>query len=490
MKTAIGCRLAAIGLLLASPMAAQQVDRSKPPELGPPPTLTLPPVTRHTLSNGVQVLLLEKHQVPLVQVNVVVKVGSALDPDDRPGLASVTAAMLDDGAGNRNALELADAVAFLGAELNVFAEQHVTTAALHTPAAKLDSALALLADVVQRPTFPDEELERLRRDRLTGLAQQHDEARAISQVLFMKSVFGDAHPYGHRTFGTEAALRALSRTDLANFHASYFVPGNAAIVVVGDVSAAQILPKLEAAFGKWTGQDRAAGPARQWPQASQVRGRQILLVDKPGAAQTEVIIGRVGVPRSTQDYYALIVMNTALGGSFTSRLNNNLREEKGYTYGAGSSFQFDRLAGPFSARAAVQTAVTDKALTEFFKELTRIREGISTDELTRAKNYVALRFPERFQAVGAIARQLGDLFAYDLPLDYYNNYVQRVLSVSAADVRRVARQYVDPSNVVVVLVGDRSKIEAGVRALKLGTVRTMTIDEVLGPAPVLTTSSR
>ncbi|MGH7528865.1 MAG: M16 family metallopeptidase [Gemmatimonadales bacterium] len=485
--------LSAVSLLcLAGSLTAQAPDRSKPPELGPPPVLQLPPVTRHELSNGLTVLLLEKHQVPIVQVNVVVKAGSAMDPDDRPGLASVTGASLDDGAGRRDALELADAVAYLGAQLNVSVEQHVTTAALNTPVAQLDSALVVLADVVLRPTFPAAELDRLRRDRLTELAQQHDEPRAVAQVLFMRTVFGTAHPYGRRAFGTEAALRALTPDELRRFHAAQFRPGRAALIVVGDVTAAAILPKLEAAFGGWAAgpAGSAASGAPRWKDAPQVARREVLLVNKPGAAQTEVIIGRVGAPRSTADYFALLVMNTALGGSFTSRLNQNLREDKGYTYGAGSGFQFERLAGPFSARAAVQTAVTDKALTELFRELTRIRDGITAEELARAKNFVALRFPERFQAVGTIARQLGELVEYDLPLDYYNSYVQRVLAVTAADVRRVARQYVDPSRVVVVLVGDRETIEAGVRALNLGPLRTLTIEDVLGPVPVVTTTSR
>ena len=475
-------------LCLTTGALGQQVDRSKPPELGPPPALSLPPVTRHTLSNGLQVLVLEKHQVPLVQVNVVVKAGSAMDPDDRPGLASLTAAMLDEGAGTRNALELADAIDFLGADISVSAEQHRITAALHAPVARLDSALALLADVTLRPNFPSEELERVRRERLTALGQQHDEPRAVAQVLFMHTVFGDAHPYGRRTFGTEASLRALNVDDLKRFHQTYFRPNNAAIVVVGDVTPGVLLPKLEAAFGKWAAGN--APPAPHWSEASQVARREVWLADKPGAAQTEVIIGRVGVPRSTADYYALTVLNTALGGSFTSRLNQNLREEKQYTYGAFSNFQYDRLAGPFVARASVQTAVTDKALVEFMKELTRIRSGLTPEELTRAKNFVALRFPERFQSIGTISRQLGDLVIYDLPLDYYNSYVQRILSVTAADVRRVANQYIDPNRMVIVLVGDKSKIEAGVRALKLGPVRTLTVDEVLGPAPVVTTSSR
>jgi predicted Zn-dependent peptidase len=471
-------------IALGSPslVLAQAPDRSKPPELAPPPALTLPPIAQHTLSNGLKVLLLEKQQVPVVQINLVVKEGSANDPDGKTGLASMTAVMLDEGAGSRTALELADAVDFLGAQLGVSAEQHITTVSLYTPVARLDSALAVMADVALRPAFSGEELERQRRQRLTALAQQHDEPRVVAGVQFARTLYGEGHPYGRRTGGVEQSVRSFTPDDLRRFHGAWFRPGNAALIVVGAVRAAAILPKLEAAFGRW---EAGTVPAAQWAEAGQVRRREVYLVDKPGAAQTEVIIGRVGVPRSTADYYALVVLNTILGGSFTSRLNNNLREEKGYTYGAGSSFAFDRLAGPFSARAAVHTAVTDKALAEFFKELRAIRERVPAEELDRARNFVALRFPERFEAVSSVARQLGELFAYDLPPDYFNQYTRRILAVTAADVQRVARQYVDPDRVAVILVGDRQQIEAGVRALRLGPVHTRTIEQVLGPVPVV-----
>ncbi len=474
----------------AAPFVAAQAppsapDRSRPPALGPPPSLALPPIARHTLSNGLVVLILEKHQVPLVQVNLVVKAGSAMDPEGRAGLASMTAAMLDEGAGTRDALELADAVDYLGADLSVFAEQHATTVALHTPVARLDAALELLADVALRPTFPADELERQRRERLTALAQAHDEPRAVAGVLFARTLYGDAHPYGRRAAGTEASLRAFTVDDLRGFHGTHFRPAAAALIVVGDVPTAAILPRLERAFGGWTG---GPAPAPRWSEATQVARREVYLVDKPGAAQSEVVIGRIGVPRSTPDYYAIVVMNTVLGGAFTSRLNNNLREDKGYSYGAGSSFAFEPLAGPFQARASVFTGVTDKALTEFMKELHAIRERVSAEELERAKNYVALRLPERFQAVGQIARQLGEVFVYDLPLDYFNQYTRRILAVTAADVQRVARKYVDPEHVAIIVVGDKEKIQAGVEGLKLGPVRTMTVQDVLGPVPVISGS--
>jgi predicted Zn-dependent peptidase len=283
--------------------------------------------------------------------------------------------------------------------------------------------------------------------------------------------------------GTPDGVTALSVADLQAFHGTRFVPNNAAVVVVGDVDLAQIRPRLEQLFGGW---QRGTLPEYRAP-AVPSGGRAVVLVDKPGAAQSEIRIGMVGVDRRTPDYYALVVMNTILGGSFTSRLNQKLREEKQYTYGANSSFAFGQLPGPFMAGAGVQTAVTDSALVEFLNELNGIRQPVPEDEVVRARNFVALRFPGRFQAVSQIAGALEEQFLYDLPADYFNTYVQRILAVTPADVQRVARKYVTPDRMKIVVVGDKSRVEAGMRKLGLGTLRVLSIQELLGPPPVVGT---
>ncbi|MDZ7291654.1 MAG: insulinase family protein [candidate division KSB1 bacterium] len=425
---------------------------------------------------------MEKHEVPLVQINLLIKAGTAMDPAGKSGLASMTAAMLDEGAGSRNALQLADAIDFLGARLSVSASLHNSVVALNTPLSKLDSALAVMADVALRPTFPPEELQRQRKERLTVLAQRHDEPRAIASVLFNRTLYGDKHPYGLSAMGDEKSLRGFRVEDLKNFHATYFRANNAALVVVGDVTASSILSKLEAAFGKWP-----AGkiPAATWPAITQIQTRRVWLVDKPGAAQSEIRIGRIGAPRLSEDYFALTVMNTILGGSFTSRLNQNLREQHGYTYGARSVFDFRPLPGPFLAGAAVQTAVTDKALIEFMKEFRAMLHPVSEAELERAKNYVALGFPQDFQSVAQIAGQLAELVIYDLPDDYFDNYIQRILAVTREEVLRVAKKYLDPEKIAIIVVGDRKEIGNSVHALNLGPVQKMTIDEVLDKVPVM-----
>lgn len=476
--------VAGLGLLFlfCSYAFAQVPDRSKAPELGPPPALRLPAMQNLKLSNGLPVRLMEKHDLPLVQISLLLKTGSAFDPAGKTGLASLVTAMLDEGAGTRNALQLADAIDFLGADISAGAGMHTSSVSLNTPLAKLDSALALMADVALRPTFAAEELERLRKERLTTLMQWHDQPRSIASVMFNQTIFGTKHPYGLPTLGDEKTLRSFRVEDLKGFHSTYFRSNNATLIVVGAVTAKTILPKLEAAFGKW---EAGKIPVVSWSPVVQVQKRQLWLVDKPGAAQSEIRIGRLGVPRLTEDYYALVVLNTILGGSFTSRLNQNLREKHGYSYGAGSSFGFRPLPGPFLASAGVQTSKTDSSLIEFMKELNAIMQPVSDSELNRAKNYVALSFPQDFQSLAQIAGQLEELVVYDLPADYFNNYIQRILAVTKDEVSRVAKKYLDPEKIAIIVVGDRKVIEKGVRALNLGPLQVLTVEQVLGKPPAL-----
>lgn len=467
--------------------AAEAPDRSKPPPLGPPPSLRTPPIQRFNLSNGLPVVLMEKHEVPLVEVILQINTGTGVDPDGKTGLASLTMAMLLEGAGNRNALELADEIDFLGATLASAARLHTSRIGLHTPVARLEPALLLMADVARRPSFPAGELERQRRQRLTALAQAHDQPMVISGVSFSQALFSPEHPYGRLSRGDEKSLRSFTVEDCRRFYAEEVTPGNSTIIVVGDVQPDPLRRLLEKAFGDWRGSARPNRPA--WPVARQVEKRHVILVDKPGAAQSVVRIGRLGPTRLTEDYYALTVLNTILGGSFTSRLNQNLREQHGYSYGAGSRFDFRPYPGPFVASSSVQTEVTDKALTEFMKELRGIHGDIPDEELQRAKNYLALSYPGGFQTTSEIAGELAELVEYDLPDDYFNRYIERILSVTKAEVEAAARKHLDPDRVVIVVVGDRARTEAEVRKLELGPVQVRTVAEVLGAVPALPASS-
>jgi predicted Zn-dependent peptidase len=449
------------------------VDRTKPPELPAPSPLRLPPVVRRQLDNGLEILVVEHHELPVVDVILVVKTGGEGDPPNKPGVATLASSMLDEGAGRRTSLDIADQEAFLGVQIGTGSGWDVSSVSLHAPVAVLDSAMALFADVALRPTFPTADLERLRKERLTDLLQLKDRAPAIADRAYASILYGEKHPYGRPLGGTEASTRAITRRDVQRFYQTYYRPNNATLIVVGDVTADDIERRVRELFSEWT---RAEVPSTQFAEPPTTLATAIYLIDKPGAPQSSVRIGSIGVPRSTDDYFAILVMNTILGGAFTSRLNTNLRETHGYTYGAGSSFSMRRSAGPFTARAEVVGAKSDSSLIEFMKELRAIRDTVPQSELEKAKRYLQLQLPGEFETTGDIASQLVPVVVYGLPLDYYNSYTERIAEVSVADVQRVAQRYVDPSRFAVVIVGDRKAIEAGLKALDIGdlSIRDMT----------------
>jgi zinc protease len=466
---------------MAVPAAAQRPDRSTPPQPGPPPTFELPQVHKRTLTNGVRVWLVEVSKVPVAQVSLVIHSGVESDPPGRFGVASLTAAMLDEGAGKRSALEIAGEVEYLGAELSTSSSFDASSVRLWVPVERLRQGLDLMADVALRPSFPAAEMERLRKERLTVLLQWRDDPASIARLAFPRIVYGETHRYGTAEMGTEAALQDMRLEELQAFYRAHYRPDNASIVIVGDVRPDAALPMLESAFGSWkAGEGAVARPAS--PAGPQPQARRVIIVDKPGAPQSQVRIGWVGVERATPDYFELQVLNTILGGSFTSRLNQNLREKHGYTYGAGSVFEMRRGAGPFYAAAAVQADKTAEAVREFFTELEGMLAPVPAGELERARNYVALAFPGQFETVGSIARRLEEMIVYGLPDRYFSDYVGRIVAVTQDAVQRAARQYVQPERFAVLVVGDRKVVEQNLRALDLGPVSVLTVEQVLGRA--------
>lgn len=461
--------LSILSLLAVQSVATAQgtFDRSKPPELGPPPKVSLPPITTRQLPNGLKLMVVEQHELPLADFVLLVGSGSTADPASKPGIANLLSAMLREGTTTRKSLEIADQIAFLGIRLSPTSSWESSTLSLHTPTAQLDSALALFADVALHPSFPANEFERVRKTQLTELLQLRDQGAAIASIAFPAIIYGSAHPYGAPAQGTEASVKALTTGDLQSYYQANFRPNNATLIVVGDVTPAQVEQKINALFGSW---QRADIPQINYSEPPKSGATTIYLIDKPGAAQSSFRIGEVGVPRSTQDYFALTVMNTILGGSFTSRLNQNLRETRGYTYGAGSRFDMRRAAGPFLASAEIVTAKSDSALLEFMKELNGIRQVVPPAELSRAKRYLQLQLPGNFETTQQIAAALVPVALYGLPLDYYDNYVQNIEGVTQADVARVAQQYINPGSLAIVIVGDRKTIEAGLKATNVGPI--------------------
>ena len=475
--------LIAASLAVTAIVNAQAPDRSRPPQSGPPPALKLPAIQKRALSNGLPVWIVEHHDVPVIHVNLVVLSGTGDDPAGKYGIANLTASMLTEGAGSRSALEVADAVDFLGADLVTNSGSDGSAVRLFVPVARLADALPIMADVALRPTFPQAELDRQKAQRLTNVIQARDDPPSINQLTFARVLYGTTHRYGTALAGSAQTIQAFTVDDVRAFYRSVYQPSNAAIIVVGDVTPDRAVPMLETNFGKWQGAAAPQHVAMTTPAVP--AARQVYIVDKPGAPQSQVRIGWVGVARSTPDYFPITVMNTVLGGAFSSRLNLNLREKHGYTYGAQSQFDMRLGAGPFVAAAGIQTDKTADALKEFFNELNGILQPVPADELTRAKHYVSLRYPLGFETTGDIATRLEQALVYRLPDDYFSTYVQQIEAVSAAEVQRVAQKYILPGRFAVVIAGDRAAIEPGIRALNLGPIKIMTVDDVFGPAPAV-----
>lgn len=463
--------LGAVIVALIGPLSVASaqgtIDRTKPPELGKPPTVSLPPIVTRQLANGLRLLIVEQHELPLADFVLLVGSGATADPAGKMGVANLTAAMLREGTTTRKSLDIADQAAFLGINLAPTSSWESSTLSLHTPTAQMDSALALFADVALHPSFPPNEFDRLKKNRLTDLLQIRDQGPAIANLVFPAIIYGNAHPYGLAAIGTETSVKSLTTHDLQSYYQTNFKPNNTTLIIVGDVNPDRIEQKVNALLGGW---QRGDIPQLTYGEPPKPGTTTIYLIDKPGAAQSSFRIGGVGVPRSTKDYFALTVMNTILGGSFSSRLNQNLRETRGYTYGAGSRFDMRRAAGPFMASAEIVAAKTDSALLEFMKELNGIRQSVPADELSRAKRYLQLQLPGNFETTQQIAGELVPVALYGLPFDYFNNYVQNIEAVTQADVNRVAQQYINPGALAVVIVGDRKTIEQGLKSTNVGPV--------------------
>jgi zinc protease len=441
--------------------------RAVMPPAGPARPLQIPVPTTAVLPNGLTLILSERRGLPLVSANLVFKSGSDSNPQDRPGLASFMTAMLDQGTSTRGALQIADEVAHLGAQLNASSSMDAITVSASSLSKNFPAAFNLLADVTLRPAFPAEEIERQRADRLGQLVEQRDRPAQLVSIIMASALYGPRHPYGHAELGTEPAVKAMTRADMMRFWEQHFVPNNAALVVSGDISMDELRSLATKAFGAW----RRGNPPRPSLGSPETAMARIVIVDKPGTPQTQLRVAAIGAPRSSPDFRALQVMNNALGGLFSSRINMNLREQHGYSYGAFSQFVFRRSAGPFAIGAGVRTDATAPAVSEIFKEVAGIREkALSAEELQKAKDALANSLPGAFETNNSIVASFSNIFIYDLGLDYYTRYAKEVNAVTAEQALDVARRYVVPERLVVIAVGDRGAIESELRKLNLGAV--------------------
>jgi len=466
---------AALSFTPLAVLAQQALDRAKIPPPGKPPVLRVPAWTRTTLANDAELIVSETHDLPLVSFSITFLGGAnQFEPAGRRGLGSLTAAMLSEGTKTRDGDALSSTLQLLGTTVSTSVAGESGSMSVLCTTSKFAATLEILADMLLNPTFPADALERLRAQRLVALSQAKAQPGAISARVFPRILYGDAHPFGQPT--TEESIAAITRADVVAFHQSYFRPGHALVTIVGDVSALAVKTVVERALVGWPANGEK--PAFSYPRLPEQKPTTIFLVDKPGAAQSTFAIGRPGPSRSTPDYFALQVMNTILGEQFQSRLNANIREEHGYSYGVSSGFAYGKGPGAFRTGGDIVTAKTDEALIEFMKELRGIAGSrpVTSDELTTAKNALVQRLPGTFAAVGSINGAITTLWTQGLPDDYYQQYVKAIAAVTTADVVRVARKYIDLDHLAIVIVGDRATIEAPLKATGIAPIALLDIE--------------
>lgn len=428
--------------------------------------IKLPPIQKATLDNGLKVIVIEHHELPVVAFRLVFKSGSTYDPAGKAGLANLTAGLLRKGTKTRSATQIAEEIDFVGGSLGAGADWDATFATCRVLSKYFDTGLALLSDVILNPTFKEDEIERLKRQTLAGIKQQKDDPESVAEDKFRKFVFGD-HPYGQPREGTEESITTITGDDIVNFHRKYYVPNNAVLAVVGDVKSADVIKKVKAKFSQWNKAEVAPLSLVETPS---IAGHQILLVDKPDLTQTYVKVGHFGIDRKSPDYFPVRVMNYILGGGgFASRLMDEVRAKRGLTYDINCNFDSYKRKGAFEVSTYTQNDSTAAAIGAIIDEIKRMRaQGVTDKELSDTKSFYTGYFPLQFETPEQIATQILNVEIYDLGEDYIQNYVQRINAVTKEDVLRVAQKYLEPDNLKLVVVSKADQVKASLEPL--GTV--------------------
>ena len=449
------------------------VDRNRLPTPGAAPKFHFPAIEKSTLKSGLRVWTIRHPSIPVVTMTLLVPRGAADDAEGRHGLAAIAVDMLDEGSGDRSAIEIHEALARMGAQLDSDIGADASLINVTALSRFTGSALTLLADMVVRPSLREEDFERVRQLRLHRLTQLRDMPGAVADRAFMRLLYG-GHPYGHTPLGSERTLTSLTVDDVRTFHATKIRPGEATLIVAGDCDHAAVEHVAAQAFAGWDG-----APAGALPAAVELpRPSRLSVVPRPGAPQSELRMGHVAVARNTPDYHALVAANMVLGGQFVSRINLNLREEKGLTYGARTSFDFRRMAGPFALQVSVQTAGTAVAIHESFDEISAIRgpRPVSPEELALGVAALTRGYARNFETAEQVARAATQIALYDLPDDYFAEFVPKVERITAEDVTRVCAEHLTPSRLTTLVVGDYDAIAADVNALDFGAANVLSPD--------------
>jgi zinc protease len=451
-------------------MRTQAPDRTRAPEPGPVKPFDFPTLTRTRVDGeGSPELIFARHgDLPLVTAELVVEAGAAVESTAQAGIAQLTAEALETGTETRDVDALAWELESLGVELATGVSWDAASVGVTVHADRLEPALALLAEIVRRPAFPADQVERLRDERLADILQRRKEPRALASDAANRFIYGDHVPYGRPLIGVESTVRDLGAGDLAAFHRARFRASGAALIITGGIDGDRARSVAREHFGDWRGEP---APDAAFDVVPGVETTTVFIVDRPGAVQSEIRLGHVGVDRHHPDYFPILVMNTILGGAFTSRLNMNLRERHGFTYGARSGFALRRKPGPFTVDVAVATDVTARAMEEALREIRGLREHGPTDlELDNARDYLRGVLPLRLQTTAALAARIAEIVVFDLPTDYFSNYRHHIGAVTREDVHRVARETIRPDELAVIVVGDASQVEGPIRELGLGPI--------------------
>jgi zinc protease len=447
------------------------VDRSRLPEVGSDPAFSFPEIARHTLRNGLQVRTVEHASIPLVTIVLQVEGGSGADASDKEGLAAIVADMVDEGTGALSAIDVSDALARIGADYDVDVSPDVTSFAITTLSRFAARGASLLADMTTRPSMRDTDFTRVRQMRLDRLKQLKDLPPAVAERAFLRLLYAQ-HPYGHVPIGSDTALKRISLDEIAASHAAMFRPSRATLVIAGALSHQDMIEVANGAFGEWADDAASQAPVQRASaiEPSEVAAPRLAIVPRDAAAQSELRIGHLSARRNTPDYPALLVMNALLGGQFVSRINLKLREEKAYTYGARTGFDWRRGLSPFVLQASVHTASTADAIADSIAEIEGLRNSRppTHDELVLAKASLTRGYPRNFETAQQVARSVAQLALYDLPDSYFAEFVPKVNAIGQDDVTRAAARYLMPEKMSTLIVGDHSAIADSLTALGLG----------------------
>jgi zinc protease len=411
----------------------------------------LPKVKKIEAANGLKIWFVKKTELPVIQMSLICSAGSKFDDADKKGLSYLTSMMIDEGAGEFNALELDDEFESMGTILKISADHDSMFLNMLSLSENFDRSLELFSKVVLEPKFEESDFLREQKKLIDKITQLSDEPSYLASTIFEKILYRD-QPYSFPTVGYGDHISKLKNVDLQKFHSEYFVPSNCDLVVVGNIEEVDLLNKINDLFSNWVGEEIKPGEAK----TAKREKLKLFLVDKKDAAQSEIRIGHIGSPRNSKDFYSKVLLNTILGGQFSSRINLNLREDKGYTYGANSSFGYNRSSGYFAVSTSVQTENTGPAVSEILKELDGIRKEVLAEELEFAKSYLIKRFPSLFETSAQIASHISAKILYSLPNDYYDNYISNIENTNLEEVSAAAINNIFPDELAVLIVGDKN----------------------------------